>query len=499
MPPGVMPPGMMPPGAMPPGMMPPGAMPPGAMPPGMGIPNGSRGIPGGMMAMPAGGSMAIPAGPPPGAMAMGPNGPIMPGGYNPGYEAMQLGANAAAMAMPGQYPYGVRPVGCETCPTMPGTSGADLVCNSCGGNGCNACGGTGRGHGVDRGMDMIGGALRSLLPYGAGGWCAPRWFDAYADYVYLTRDESTRGGGLVSDGPAGFGPPQIVLSTDNADLGKSAGFRAGVARHVGAYSAIEFGFIGTMNWAGAAQVTSNLDELYHVFSDFGTNPPPQGPPGPIVRGGYTDTDSAEFANLEYSSSLDSFELGYRKRWQGANCRFNGSWMVGARYAKLDEELVHNVVVDYPDPNGGGAPDITGFLDAFVGTSNSMAGAQFGGDLWVTLLPGLRLGTDAKAGIYGNRASQRTEINAGQLAVPVIEEANNDRVAFLVDLSVQSLWRLNENWTVRSGYTAMFIDGVALAPENFNTSEPFTAARTPSITDDGYIFLHGYTAGVEYMW
>ena len=84
------------------------------------------------------------------------------------------------------------------------------------------------------------------------------------------------------------------------------------------------------------------------------SPPQAGPP--IVRGGYTDTDSAELATLEYSSSFDSFELDYRKRWVAPNCRFHGSWMVGARYVKIDEQLVHGTVVNYLDPNGtGGAP------------------------------------------------------------------------------------------------------------------------------------------------
>ncbi len=348
---------------------------------------------------------------------------------------------------------------------------------------------------AERGFDL----LRRLGPYPAGGWCSPRWFDIAADFLFLTREDVSRTVDFTSDGPAGLGAPFIVLSTDNLDFDHEPGFRFQAAVQFGSSSNIEFTYFGLFNFAKSASVTSPTDDLYSIFSDFGTNPPPQAGP-PIVRGGFTDTDSAEFHSIEYSSEFDNFELGFRRRWMAPNCRIQGSWLAGVRYFWLKEDFIHRTRVNYPDPNGGGAPDITGFMDYLVGTTNSMTGFQLGGDLWATLFPGIQVGSELKAGIFGNRAKQRTTINAQTLTLPVEESADRDVVSFLAEANLVANWRINQHLTARGGYMLVYIDGVALAPENFNSEPPFVAgARTVFLNDNGDIFYHGFTAGLEWMW
>ena len=47
---------------------------------------------------------------------------------------------------------------------------------------------------------------------------------------------------------------------------------------------------------------------------------------------------------------------------------------------------------------------------------------------------------------------------------------------------------------------LWLNGVALAPENFNTAPPFvTGARKPFLDDNGHVFLQGFTWGLEWMW
>jgi hypothetical protein len=50
---------------------------------------------------------------------------------------------------------------------------------------------------------------------------------------------------------------------------------------------------------------------------------------------------------------------------------------------------------------------------------------------------------------------------------------------------------------------MFIDNVALAPENFNGAGlaglGVNPNRVPRINNDGEITLQGFTIGAEYMW
>ncbi len=437
-----------------------------------------------------------PAGSLSGPMGYGPAGPgVAPAGYGPPGFGDMMPATAFAMQPPGMMGPGVVPAGYEAAYGPP--MGMDGVCPFCGGAGCPNClGGEGDiGERAERGFDL----LRRLGPYGAGGWCSPRWFDIGVDFLYLTREDVGRRVDFMSDGPAGVGDPFIVLSTDNLDFNEEAGFRFNAALQVGASSALEFGYFGLANWASASEVASPTDDLYHVFSDFGNNPPPQAVPT-IIRGGFTDTDSAEFGSIAYSSSFDSLELDYRRRWMAPNCRIQGSWLAGVRYFRLEEQFQHLTRVNYPDPNGGGAPDITGSMNYQVGTANSMTGFQIGGDLWATLFPGVQVGSELKAGIYGNRSDQVTSITADSIVGSVDEADSKESAAFLAEAGLMGNWRLSQHITLRGGYQFVYVDGVALAAENFNASPPFVGgARTVVINDNGNVFYHGFTGGLEWMW
>jgi hypothetical protein len=67
------------------------------------------------------------------------------------------------------------------------------------------------------------------------------------------------------------------------------------------------------------------------------------------------------------------------------------------------------------------------------------------------------------------------------------------------------YRVNQQWTLRGGYHFLYVDGVALAPENFNTVPPATffpppgVNREPFINTGGNVFYHGFFAGAEFMW
>ena len=56
-----------------------------------------------------------------------------------------------------------------------------MGCNACGGYGCEQC------MGACDDFDLR--LLRWLLPYGAGGCGAQRWYDVSAEWVSLRRDQ----------------------------------------------------------------------------------------------------------------------------------------------------------------------------------------------------------------------------------------------------------------------------------------------------------------------
>jgi hypothetical protein len=136
----------------------------------------------------------------------------------------------------------------------------------------------------------------------------------------------------------------------------------------------------------------------------------------------------------------------------------------------------------------------------VDTTNNLTGGQLGGDLWICLLPGLRLGAEAKGGVYCNHINVNTTVGVNTGPPTFLEQQIDDEVAFIAEASFTMTYRINYQWTARAGYQFLYLDQIALAPENFNTTPPFAGTtRVPFIDEDGDVFYHGYFAGLEFMW
>lgn len=330
--------------------------------------------------------------------------------------------------------------------------------------------------------------------------CGPRWFDISAEFVYLKREDAGRRVDFASNGIRADSSVPIVLSTADLEFHEEPGIRITGCYDIGAASNLEFTYLGTFFWSASAQATSDTDNLYSVISDFGLSP----------LGGYVETDQAALQQIDYDSQLDTLELNYRRHWMSPSMRLQGSWLMGIRYAIIDERFIYNTSVEAhvdpltTDPRG------PGFFNNVTKTSNDLVGFQLGGDAWACLLPGLTAGGEVKAGIYGNAARQRTYIVFGDDAPTgsTSETVESNRAAFLAEAGANVVYQLTPAWSIRGGYQVMFIDGIALGPENFNPEvEGLTpgdgggssVTRTPFINDNGNAFYHGFTAGFEYLW
>lgn len=400
-----------------------------------------------------------------------------PGPYPPVAPQPYLVPPGAAPAAPAMVPWAagapVQPAmyAPAPIPAAEGTvAGGPGWCPACGGIGCPYCMG-------DPSADFdLQGFWRRFLPYAPGGACTQRWFDLSAEFVNLKREDVSRTVNFTSDGILG----PIVLSSSDLEFNEGHGFRASAALQLRAGLSLEGSYLGTFNWDTAASVTSPDDNLFSAFSDFGFNP----------FNGFDDTDGAAFHSIAYSSAIDTVEMNLRRRWVGPNCRLQGSTMVGVRYFQMEEEFLH--VTDSPARNG--------HMDYFVAADNYMTGFQIGGDLWATVVPGVLVGGELKAGLFGNRVRQATTITANSIAEPVQEQVEARTVGFVGEANVAFIWRINQNWTARAGYEFLFVDGVALAIENFNDGPPFVAGqRTPFLNHNGNVFYHGFTVGLEWLW
>jgi hypothetical protein len=297
-----------------------------------------------------------------------------------------------------------------------------------------------------------------------------------AEWVSLRRDEIGASTVFATQGVAGT----PVLSTDQLDFSNRSGARVSVAFQLGAGNNIESTWLGGFNWASHASVADPTNQLFSIMSQFGT--------APFL--GFVDTDRANFQQIAYSSELNSVEMNYRQRWVGPNIRVQGSWLTGVRFVELEEDFGYLTL----------APINPGSMDYLVGATNSLTGAQIGGDLWVCITPGVSVGAEVKLGLYGNHAVQRTTMNAASFVEPLIERETEDAAAFLGDFNATLLWRVSQYWTIRGSYMFLWADQVALASDNFNPGPPFVSGqRTPFVDNGGDVFYHGFAVGLEYMW
>ena len=425
--------------------------------------------------------------------------PVMPAGYmgpggQPGLLPDAYGAyGSAPTGGPGGGPPPMGP-GMDMGMGGMGMGGMDGMgmgmgggCPHCGGMGCDACGGGMHGHGHGLHNGLLGDVFGLCSPYPDGGCAAVRWYDFAVDAIFLKREDSGNPVDVTSLNPNG----DIVLGTGMLDYDNEAGFRFTGMFQWGPGSSLEFTYFGLVFHQAEASVSDPGGNLFSVYSDFGQLP----------LNGFDETDQSDFQSIAYESQFHNIEANFRQRWMAPNCRYQGSCLIGVRYFQLDEDFDYfsqSTLRGDPGPPVVPASQLTSVV-----VHNALTGIQVGGDLWVCILPGLRLGGEAKAGVFGMHAAIDSTITVSDPATsPFVEEVVANDVAFVGDLDLMATYRINYNWTLRAGYKFLYVDGVALASENFNTTPPalFTGVeRETEPNDDGNVFYHGWTLGAEFMW
>ena len=178
-------------------------------------------------------------------------------------------------------------------------------------------------------------------------------------------------------------------------------------------------------------------------------------------------------------------------------------MAGVRYFDLDESFSFSAI---GSNNNTFTFDQLRFFNQNTITRNELTGFQIGGDLWASVLPGLQAGVEAKGGVFGNHAEVETQIVAN--SIPSATEFLQDgKTAYLGELTASIVYRLTYSWSVKTSYNLLYVDNVALAPENYNTrdlsnvlgSGAFTMNRFPYLDTDGEVVYQGWSIGGEYTW
>ena len=161
------------------------------------------------------------------------------------------------------------------------------------------------------------------------------------------------------------------------------------------------------------------------------------------------------------------------------------------------------------------------MDYDLETQNNLLGFQTGGDMWITIRQGLRIGGETKVGIYGNHHKVHTNIDVygdtselipdfspvGDDEADFDEEFSGNRVAFIGEASLDVVFDLSPSWSLRAGYEVLFASSLALAGANFNNGNIYDVTpvdgcppvRSPFSNSNGTALYHGGHVGVEYIW
>ena len=300
--------------------------------------------------------------------------------------------------------------------------------------------------------------------------------------------------GLLPTGSAG--PVNAVLSTGNFNYDFRAAGRVLIGHTFNECLQIEGIYTGVSeaeNSAAVRDATPNVlggtGNLFSPFGGFGAIP-------------VDNLDYNNFAQIRYTSSLQSFELNIRRQLPMPPERLTASILFGVRYIDLPEDFQYftqsDMVVN-PPPN----PPTPGVVanTIHVATSNQMVGPQIGALFEFYVENRWWVNVEMKAALMNNRARQITDyqnvINGTVGAASFSRQ--EDHTSFAGDLVLTFVYRWSPHVTTRLGYQALWLQDLALAPDNFSTNIEIVRQGPAQLNHNAGTVYHGPFAGIALGW
>ena len=170
-------------------------------------------------------------------------------------------------------------------------------------------------------------------------------------------------------------------------------------------------------------------------------------------------------------------------------------LAGFRWAELLEEL--QGILAPPDTGGAGA-----FWD--TQTKNNLYGLQIGAEARLFERGRFSIGGVLKAGAYDNHAEVASSARMARIWFG--DSCTTDNFAFLGEIGVQCKYQVLPRLSLKAGYEAMWLEGVALAPGQIaetycyssgGHSPPGQLCTGAGVNCNSGAFYHGATVGLEY--
>jgi hypothetical protein len=357
-------------------------------------------------------------------------------------------------------------------------------CPSYGPEGCGPYGPCDYGYG---GYDEN--AYADFGGYSQPDQCGPHYFDIAVSGVAIRGEELFNDVLPFADAGVGITPtdPEFPLLDPQQDYRDyEPGWQIAARYDIGALAVLEATYMGVYDLGFNDSVFDPTAQLTTVYSQYGLSPV-----SPIA-GLEEDVDSV---TLDYQSDLQSTEFSYRRYWVGYSPRISGTYLAGFRYIRLAEEL------NFDTTSGSGDAS---FL---YSGENDLVGAQVGGDGWISILQGLRIGAEAKAGLYNNRFEFLHTASVPDprlVGLDLTRYRKDDQAAFAGELSVSMVADVLPSFSIRVDYRALYLNSLATVGNNIFPNEVVDAivdgaVNNRTVLSQADALYHGLNAGIEYVW
>ena len=171
--------------------------------------------------------------------------------------------------------------------------------------------------------------------------------------------------------------------------------------------------------------------------------------------------------------------------------YETSFLIGGRYMDIGEQF------DYFTQSTTPGPGISSNAMS-VGTGNQMIGAQIGLLSQFLMQPRCWIDFEMKGGIFQNDASLSRTYTVDNGAGGITSVSGTDSVnctSFVGDLSLQFNYQFAPAWTFYAGYNAMWVTGVALSADNFETNPATLLLGPTKVAHQGETVYHGPNFGL----
>jgi len=288
-------------------------------------------------------------------------------------------------------------------------------------------------------------------------------------------------------------PTDIVLSTRDFNYDFTAAGRLVVGYTCDECLQLEGVYFGVSEGDNTAAVRDNtpnahdgVGNLFSPFGGFGSVP---------VLG----LDFNNFAQIRYTSSLQGAELNVRRKLPMTPGKLTTSILFGVRYTGIPEDFQYDTASDITK---AGTVVTNGALNSIhVATTNDMVGPQIGALFEFYVDNRWWVNVEMKAAVMNNRSHQSTpytNVDNGTTTV-FTGSQREDHTAFAEELAVTAVYRWTPHFTTQIGYKALWMQNLALAPDNLNTNIDILTLGPAQLNHGSATVYHGPFAGVVLGW